>query len=65
MRGQTKGDNIYRMERQFRHGDSVKIVRKQVEKYEDLVREQSERSEHVRRYEEEVERFKKEVEAVK
>ena len=39
MQGQTNEENIYRLEKQFKYSDSIKIVRKQVEKYEELVRE--------------------------
>jgi uncharacterized membrane protein YhiD involved in acid resistance len=44
MQGQTNEENIYRMENQFKYNDSIKIIRKQVEKYEDLVKEQAEKT---------------------
>jgi hypothetical protein len=65
MQGQTNEENIYRLERQFRYGDSIKIICKQVEKYEELVREQAERTERARRNSEEVERLRKEAETLK
>ena len=65
MQGQTNEENIYRLERQFRHGDSVKIVRKQVEKYEELVREQAERLERARRNDEEAKKLMEEMERIR
>jgi len=43
----------------------VKIIRKQVEKYDELVKEQAERMERAKRNSEEVERLRKEAETVK
>jgi hypothetical protein len=37
MQGQINEENIYRLERQFQYSDSIKILRKRVEKYEKLV----------------------------
>ena len=65
MQGQTNEENLFRLERQFRYGDSIKIVRKQVERYEELVMEQAERMERARRNSEELERLRKEAETVK
>ncbi|KAA6339093.1 hypothetical protein EZS27_012954 [termite gut metagenome] len=48
MQGKTSKENLYRLERQFWYRDSVTIVRKQVEKYELLVKEQAERIERAR-----------------
>jgi len=45
MQGQANEENLFRLEQQFKYNDSIKIVRKQVEKYEELVKEQAERSE--------------------
>ena len=59
MQGQTDEENLYRLERQFRYGDSIKIIRKQVEKYEELVKEQAERMERARQNSEEMERLRK------
>ena len=65
MRGQTNEENIYRLERQFRNSDSIKIIRQQVEKYEDLVREQAERIERAKRNNEEANKLQREAETVK
>ena len=65
MQGQTDEENLYRLERQFRYEDSVKIVRKQVEKYEELVREQAERTERARRNATEAEKLQKEAETLR
>ena len=43
MQGQANEENLYRLEQQFKYGDSIKVIRKQVEKYEELVKEQAER----------------------
>jgi uncharacterized protein HemX len=65
MQGQTNEENLYRLERQFRYDDSIKTIRKQVEKYEELVKEQAERMERAKRNSEEMERLRKEAETVK
>jgi hypothetical protein len=65
MQGQTNEENIYRLERQFRYGDSIKIIRKQVEKYEVLVKEQVEREERVRRNADEAEKLQKQKEFIR
>ena len=65
MQGQTNEENIYHLERQFQYGDSIKIIGKQIEKYEELVKEQAERMEHARQEYKEVERLKTEVKSVK
>ena len=65
MQGQTDVDNLYRLEQQFQYSDSIRIIRKQVEKYEDLVKEQAERMERARRNSEKLERLLKEAETLK
>ena len=40
MQGQTDEESFSRLERRFLYGDTIKIIRKQVEKYEELVKEQ-------------------------
>ena len=45
MQGKTDEDNLSHLERVFYYGDSIKIIRKQVEKYEKLVKEQAEQHE--------------------
>jgi hypothetical protein len=40
---QTDEESLYRLEQQFKYNDSIKIIRRQVEKYEELVRESRQR----------------------
>ncbi|MDR1092408.1 MAG: hypothetical protein LBL79_15175 [Prevotella sp.] len=63
MQGQT--GNLYRLEQQFKYGDSIKLIRKQVGKYEELVKEQAERMERVKRDSKEAERLQKDAESLK
>jgi hypothetical protein len=65
MQGQTDEENLYRLEQQFQYDDSIRIVRKQVEKYEELVKEQAERIERAKRDSDEAERLRRKVESVK
>jgi len=65
MHGQTNEEGLYRLEQQFKYSDSIKIIRKQVEKYEELVKEKAERLERVKRNNEEAERFNKDAESLK
>ena len=65
MQGQTNEENLYRLEQQFQYRDSIKVIRKQVEKYEELVKEQAERMERAKRENKEVELLKKEAENLK
>ncbi|GHT30621.1 hypothetical protein AGMMS49574_10730 [Bacteroidia bacterium] len=65
MQGEANEENIYHIEQHFRYNDSIKIIRKQVEKYEELVKEQAERLERVRRNSEEAEKLRKNVELLK
>ena len=65
MQGQTDEESLYRLEQQFRHSDSIQIIRKQVEQYEELIKEQAEKIERARQNNEEVERLLKEVEIMK
>jgi len=65
MQGQTDEENLYRLEKQFRYGDSIKIIRKQVEKYEELIKEQVEKLERARRNSEEAERLQDEIKVFK
>ena len=58
-------DNLYRLEQQFKYNDSIKIIRKQVEKYEKLVREQAEKLARMKRDSDEAEQLRKEAETVK
>jgi hypothetical protein len=61
MQGETDEEKIFRMDRQFGYRDSVAIIRKQVEKYEELVKEQAERIERARREAEEAGKLQKKV----
>ena len=65
MQGQTNEGNLYRLERQFQYGDSIKIIRSQVEKFEELVKEQTERLERARQNSKETEKILQEVELLK
>jgi len=65
MIGQTNDDSFTRLEHQFQYGDSVKIIRKQVEKYEELVKEQAERMERMRNDYKDTEQLQKEAKALK
>jgi hypothetical protein len=65
MQGQTNEESLYRIEQQFKYGDSIKTVRKQVEKYEALLKEQVERIERAKRDSEEAERLRKDAESLK
>ena len=65
MQGQTDEDGIYRLEQQFRHADSIKIIRRQVEKYEELVRERAAMIERTRRNSEAADRLQQEIETLR
>ena len=65
MQGQANEENISRLEHQFQYGDSIKIIRKQVERFEELVKEQAERIERMRKDHMETEQLQKEVKALK
>jgi hypothetical protein len=65
MNGQTNEENLYRLERRFKYNDSIKIIRKQVEKYEELIQEQAERLERVKRNRDEAEMLKDDAESLK
>ena len=65
MQGQTDEENLYRLEQQFKYNDSIKIIRKQVEKYEELVKEQAEKLARMKRDSDEAEQLRKEAETVR
>jgi hypothetical protein len=65
MKGQTNEENLYRLERQFKYNDSIKIVRKQVEKYEKLVKEQAERMEKTKKESKELESLRQNIKILK
>jgi hypothetical protein len=49
MQGRASDEDIYRLEAKFEYADSVFVIRKQVEEYEQLVKEQAEKMERARR----------------
>jgi uncharacterized spore protein YtfJ len=49
MKGAATGADITNIERLFQYSDSVRLIRKRIEEYERLVREQAERMERSRR----------------
>jgi hypothetical protein len=65
MQGQATENNIYRLERQFEYRDSIGIICKQVEKYERLVKERTERVERAKQNVDEAERVQREVESLR
>jgi uncharacterized protein HemX len=65
MQGMANEESLYRMEQQFKNGDSIKIIRRQVEKYEDLVKEQAERIERIIQNRKEAEQINREVETLR
>lgn len=65
MQGQTNEESLYQLERRFQYGDSIKIIRKQVGKYEELVKERAERMERSKRDNEKADRLQKDAESLK
>jgi len=65
MQGQTNEENLYRVEQKFQYVDSIKIIRKQVERYEELVKEQVERIERTNQNDKQVERLHKESKSLR
>ena len=65
MQGQTNEESIHCLEQQFKYSDSIKIVCKQVERYEELVKERAERMERAKRDKKKAEMLEKEVEFLK
>jgi hypothetical protein len=65
MQGQTSEESLYRLERQFRYGDSIKAIRKQVEKYEELIKEQAERLERAKRESKELDSLQQNIKILK
>jgi len=62
---QTDEENLFRLEHQFKYEDSIKIIRKQVERYEELVKEQAEKIERAKRNSEDAEKLKEELKVLK
>ena len=65
MIGQTNEDSFNRLEYQFQYNDSIKNIRKQIEKLEELVKEQAERLERMRNDYAETEKLRNYLETVK
>ena len=65
MQGTTDEESLYRLERQFHYNDSIKIIRKQVEIYEELVKEQAEKTERAKRNSEEAKKLEEKVKTLK
>lgn len=68
MQGEANPDNLLKLETVFtydRNKDSIAIIRKRVETYERLVKEQAEKIERARLNAEEAEKLEREVESVK
>ncbi|MDR2385266.1 MAG: hypothetical protein LBD80_06360 [Tannerella sp.] len=65
MHGKADEKSIYRLERQLRYGDSIKIIRSQVEQYEELLREQAERIERAKANDKEMNELQRKVENAK
>jgi hypothetical protein len=65
MQGHTDEESLYRLERQFKYNDSIKIIRKQVEKYEELVQKHAERLEKTKQGGESADRLQREIESMK
>jgi primosomal protein N'' len=65
MQGRGNEVNLYRLEQQFKYDDSIKIVRKQVERYEEMVKEQVERIERARQNSEQLENLQQNMKTLK
>jgi uncharacterized membrane protein YhiD involved in acid resistance len=65
MQGQTDEENLYRLEQQFKYNDSIKIIRKQVEKYEELVKEQAEKTTRAKQNSKDLESLEQNIETLK
>ena len=65
MQGQANEENLFRLQEQFQHRDSIRIIRNQVERFEDLARQQAERMTRAKINEEEMQRLQREVDNVR
>jgi hypothetical protein len=65
MYGQIDEENLYRLENQFKYDDSIKIIRKQVDGYEELIKEQIENIERATQNSEKAKKLQKEAEHLK
>jgi hypothetical protein len=65
IQGLTNKESLYRLEQQFQYSDSIKIIRKQVEQYEELLKEQAEKLERAKRNSEEAEKIQERAKKLK
>jgi len=65
MQGQINEENLYRLERVFDYEDSINLIRKQVEKYEELVKEQAERTVRMKKNYKDTEQLQNQVKSLK
>ncbi|MDR2407130.1 MAG: hypothetical protein LBE13_03330, partial [Bacteroidales bacterium] len=65
MQGHTDEEGLYRLEQQFKYDDRIKIIRKHVERYEELVQKHAERLEKTKRDGESADRLQRDVESMK
>jgi hypothetical protein len=65
MQGQTNEESLFRLQQQFNHRDSVRIIRNRVEEFEKLVRLQAERMERAKINEVEMELMQNQVETLR
>jgi hypothetical protein len=65
MQEQTGEKTFYRLEQQFQYNDSIKIIRKQVERYEELIKKQAEKIEKAIRNTQEADVLRDKVESLK
>ncbi|GHV48486.1 hypothetical protein FACS1894181_04320 [Bacteroidia bacterium] len=65
VQGQAHEENLYWLEQRFKYNDSIKIIRKQVEKYKELVQEQAERIEKAKQNSEEAENLRQQTNEIK
>jgi hypothetical protein len=65
MQGETDKESLYWLEQQFKYNDSIRIIYKQVEKYEELAKEQADRIERAKQNHEEAEKLHKQKESIR
>jgi len=65
MYGQANEENLYWLERQFKYNDSIRIIRKQVEKYEELLKEQTEKMNRAKRENDEAVQIDRKIDSLK
>jgi hypothetical protein len=65
MQGQADEEKIYRLEQQFKYSDSIKIICRQVERYEELAREREEKIERVKQNTQDAEILRDKAESLK